>query len=131
MVILRTCLGGRSSRTSPFLRRSCNFRCRSAIPRRTVALWRSRTVIVNELQYRGQLLLMILDGRTSQRPGAHSSQSFQRIAGIVTVLDPLGLVRHHHIPCFPAHRGLGVAAEIRPQGVVADKGYISLRRPLP
>ena len=132
MVTLLTCLGGRSSRTSPFLRLSCSSRCRaSSFSTRPVALRSFATVVIDELQYRGQFFFVVFDGGAGQGPGANSSQPLQRVTCIVAVLDTLGFVRHYDVPGFSTHWGSRVVSEIRAQGVVADQGHVSVRLPLP
>ena len=88
-------------------------------------------VVIDELQYRRQLLFVILDGRPCQGPGTRSAQFLERIAGVVPVLDALRLVGYDHIPPFRAHRRRRTAAEIGAQRVVADQGDVDPRRPLP
>ena len=45
----------------------------------TKAFGRSLCVVIDELQYRGQLLFMVLNGRACQRPGAALGNSFSAL----------------------------------------------------
>ena len=90
-----------------------------------VALRLSRGIVVNELEDRGQLVLLILDRRAGQRPRPRSREPLQRDARFVAILDPLRLVGDDHVP-RPPSRG---AAEVRPQRLVADERDVTPRLP--